>query len=52
MPVPEVFRSPWEKEISTFDEINNVINDIFTKWVRSGRVFAWRGVANGQVGAP
>jgi hypothetical protein len=48
MAVPEDFWTPWEKEISSFDEINTVINDIFTKWVQGGRLFAWRGVANAR----
>lgn len=40
------FWRPWEEEISSFDEINDVLTRIFRRWIQGGRVFAWRGIVN------
>ena len=40
------FFQPWEKDISNFDQINDVLQDLFDRWVSQGRQFAWRGVVN------
>ncbi len=43
MDVADFFR-PWEKEISNFDEINDVLADVFDERIAEGRRFAWRGM--------
>jgi hypothetical protein len=40
------FYRPWEKQISGFDEINEVLQDLFERWSSQGRQFAWRGVVD------
>lgn len=37
------FFYPWEKEIESFDEINDVLQNLFERWISQGRQFAWRG---------
>src|SRR5271163_551308 len=42
------FFRPWEKEISSFDEINDVLADVFEARIAEGRRFAWRGMVCGE----
>jgi hypothetical protein len=47
MNVADFFR-PWEKEIKTFDEINDVLSEVFEERIAEGRRFAWRGMVCGD----
>jgi hypothetical protein len=47
MDVGTFFR-PWEKEISSFDEINDVLGNVFEERIAEGRRFAWRGMVCGE----
>jgi hypothetical protein len=38
------FFQPWEKEITSFDEINDVLSEVFEERIAEGRRFAWRGI--------
>ncbi|MFQ5508376.1 MAG: FRG domain-containing protein [Leptospirillia bacterium] len=40
---PNDYWSPWEKECSSFEEVQDLIQQIFDKWSKKGRLFAWRG---------
>ena len=44
MPLVDDFFRPWEKEIESFDAFNDVVTNVFERWVSQGRLFAWRGV--------
>lgn len=46
MPSPADFWKPFEKEISSFKEVLDLIHDVFDSWSSSGSVFAWRGVGD------
>jgi hypothetical protein len=43
--VPD-FWEPWQTTIETFDDFNERVETLFTKWIQNRRTFAWRGVAN------
>lgn len=46
MHVDEFF-GPWEREISSFDEVANAITRIFERWIEDhDRVFVWRGAVD------
>ena len=40
---PEDFWSPYEIEITSFDDLYQVIEDVFKKWSSKNKLFAWRG---------
>ncbi|TYO99742.1 FRG domain-containing protein [Geothermobacter ehrlichii] len=40
---PEDFWAPYEKEITSFDDLYNVIEAVFKKWSSKNKLFAWRG---------
>lgn len=42
--VVDDFFEPWEQEITTFDQIHELLGRLYEKWVRAGRTIAWRGM--------
>ena len=41
----EDFFEPWDYEIDSFDSIAEILESMYTKWIKKGRrMFAWRGV--------
>ena len=45
---PSDFWQPCEETISSFDQLAEVIDEVFTKWSAKSRVFAWRGLVNAE----
>lgn len=43
---PSDFWQPYEVTISSYNELASVIDEVFTKWFKKNRVFAWRGLVN------
>lgn len=46
MRLVEEFFAPWERDVESFDEINELLTRLFERWVGQGRMFAWRGVVH------
>ena len=44
------FWKPWEKTASSFNDVRDIIQDIFDTWSAEGRTFAWRGQVNADWG--
>ncbi|MDA3936037.1 MAG: FRG domain-containing protein [Actinomycetota bacterium] len=42
-PDATAFWQPWEREAASFDELSDLVYDVFEKWSERGHRFAWRG---------
>jgi hypothetical protein len=46
MSIVDDFFEPWEEDITTFDQIQELLTRLYEKWVKAGRTIAWRGVVS------
>ena len=44
MALVDDFFAPWEQEVTSFDEIHELLSRLYEKWVSAGRTIAWRGM--------